>query len=210
MWLMENSYKCSNIVKFLSRVNKKSHISISNGNIMNKYAQFLDEHLRIQKGKNDKNNCFTYNHLYNFLHYIFNSQLQTSCTDDNVSSVNEKPKVNATDRNTSESSFSNEEREHTVLVSRKAEEHDVYLTDNNGREYQLDIFPFTIGRKKGNGLSLSGKETVSGEHAVILHENGSYYIEDKESANGTFLNQSPKNGRRIKKEKLKSGDVIYI
>lgn len=208
--LMENSYRCSNIVKFLNTLNKKSKISVTNGNMMNRYAEFLSDHLRIQKGKSDKNSCFTYNHLYNFLHDVANTRPEAP-----VAAPVQPAEVPADENTKADTAAKNEvpedDGDHTILVSRKVKEKcGVFLKDDNNREYPLDHFPFTIGRKKENDISLSGNRTVSGEHAAILCEDGVYYIEDKDSGNGTFLNEPAESGSRISKEKLRSGDVIYI
>jgi serine phosphatase RsbU (regulator of sigma subunit) len=51
-----------------------------------------------------------------------------------------------------------------------------------------------------------GTNQTSGRHAVILHSNGGYSLEDLDSSNGTFL-----NGKRIsKRTRLRPGDRIEI
>lgn len=208
--LMENDYRCSNIVRFLNILNKKAKISVTNGNMMNRYAEFLSEHLRIQKGKSDKNSCFTYNHLYNFLHDTANIRPEAPAADIVQPAAAPVPEK-AAETAPVKKAVPEDDGDHTILVSRKVKEKcEVYLTDENGRVYPLDHFPFTIGRKKENDLAVTGNRTVSGEHAAILCENGEYCIEDRESGNGTFLNETAASGRRITKEKLRNGDVIYI
>lgn len=46
---------------------------------------------------------------------------------------------------------------------------------------------FSIGKNPDNDFQL-GRETVSRKHAVILWREGSYYIKDLDSANGTYVN----------------------
>ena len=210
--LMENNYKCSNTVKFLSTVNKKSNVSITNGNAMNKYSEFLAEKLILQKGKANKNSCFTYNHLYNFLHDTNNIQpVRNEAVPENIVPNGKAETESFADIRPGRSNNVQDDGEHTILVSQKAKpKAEVYLTDNSGREYPLDHFPFVIGRKKNNDLSLPGSGTVSGEHAAVISEGGEYFIEDRDSANGTFLNSPPDSGQRITKEKLRNGDMIYI
>ncbi len=73
--------------------------------------------------------------------------------------------------------------------------------------YQFDQPVVTIGRLKENDIQLP-LSTVSGYHAQILHESPSYYLVDRGSINGTYL-----NGQRIppaEKKLLTEGDKIRI
>ena len=74
-------------------------------------------------------------------------------------------------------------------------------------QYQIDHFPFTIGRE-GADLTIADDKHVSRKHARITCVDGDYFIEDLDSANGTFLNKtklaahepislSPERGERI-------------
>lgn len=72
------------------------------------------------------------------------------------------------------------------------------------KEVELDKTEITFGRKPGNDIILDNP-TVSGFHGVIRKEGERFFIEDKNSTNGTFL-----NGRPIKKEGLKSKDQIRV
>ena len=47
--------------------------------------------------------------------------------------------------------------------------------------------------------------TVSRKHAVLVHKDDAYYIEDQGSLNGTFLNR-----RRIESGRLENGDELQI
>ena len=47
--------------------------------------------------------------------------------------------------------------------------------------------------------------TVSRKHAVLVHRDEAYYIEDQGSLNGTFLNR-----RRIESGRLENGDELQI
>ena len=47
--------------------------------------------------------------------------------------------------------------------------------------------------------------TVSRNHAVLVEENGKFYVEDQGSLNGTFVNR-----RRIDKAPLANGDELQI
>src|SRR5581483_9937182 len=66
----------------------------------------------------------------------------------------------------------------------------IRVTDQFGAKRTLPLTKpvFTIGRKPENDLQLlSG--SVSRHHAEILYENGAYYIQDKGSKSGTFVNE---------------------
>ena len=54
----------------------------------------------------------------------------------------------------------------------------------------------TIGAGRANDIVLAGDSEVSGEHAVILHRNGTFHLTDRLSTNGTWLNggEVPANG----------------
>jgi len=61
----------------------------------------------------------------------------------------------------------------------------------------------TIGRTNGNDLIISGR-TVSRRHARLWFDNGRWYLEDLQSANGTLI-----NGVRISQpQALNDGDII--
>lgn len=62
----------------------------------------------------------------------------------------------------------------------------------------------SIGRNIDNDISINN-EFVSSSHAVLSYINGRWSVSDKNSTNGTFVNQL-----RIKIKDLEIGDVIYI
>src|ERR687888_2189189 len=63
---------------------------------------------------------------------------------------------------------------------------DIWLTLPDGTEYELHG-NVTIGRDPGNDLTFD-LPTVSREHAAVTFREGRWYIEDRGSFNGTFLN----------------------
>ncbi len=71
------------------------------------------------------------------------------------------------------------------------------------RRYRLDD-GVTIGRADSNAIVLADAR-VSREHARIVGTGEEFAIEDRDSANGTFL-----NGRRIRRAPIAPGDVIAI
>ncbi len=76
--------------------------------------------------------------------------------------------------------------------------------DNLLREVALSGGVVTIGRQPDNLLRIDNP-IVSGHHARIFWENNHYVLEDKESFNGTYLND-----RSVSKAVLSDGDVIVI
>ena len=69
---------------------------------------------------------------------------------------------------------------------------------------ELDKPLVTIGRKRKNDLVIDNLG-VSSYHAQVVQEGGTFFIEDRGSTNGTFLND-----RKIAKLQLKNGDQIAI
>ncbi len=65
----------------------------------------------------------------------------------------------------------------------------------------------TIGRKAFGSKYLTN-EHISRNHAKIIFENGSVYIEDLNSTNGTFINDSQIKPK--KKYKLREADTIKL
>jgi FHA domain-containing protein/zinc ribbon protein len=62
----------------------------------------------------------------------------------------------------------------------------------------------SIGRSPDCDIFLDDV-TVSRKHAVLVHRDDAYYIEDQGSLNGTFLNR-----RRIESDRLENGDELQI
>lgn len=62
----------------------------------------------------------------------------------------------------------------------------------------------TIGRKMDNDVVIDNL-AVSGHHSRVVEENGTYFIEDTGSTNGTFVNEA-----KIQKQRLQPGDQIRV
>ena len=67
-----------------------------------------------------------------------------------------------------------------------------------------DNFSMTIGRNQGNDFVLENR-FISGEHFKLSYTNKQWLIEDLNSTNGTYV-----NGRKVKKQELFNGDLIYV
>jgi serine phosphatase RsbU (regulator of sigma subunit) len=76
---------------------------------------------------------------------------------------------------------------------------------NEGAFIPLDGDKFVLGRNPDCGIVIP-VTSVSREHAQILRVQGRYYIEDKQSRNGTYVNNQPINARTL----LKHNDKIRI
>ncbi len=72
-----------------------------------------------------------------------------------------------------------------------------------GRSYRFHQDVTTIGRINGNDLVIS-ERTVSRRHARLWFSDGRWYLEDLQSANGTFVN----NIRIYQPVVLNDNDVI--
>jgi hypothetical protein len=72
------------------------------------------------------------------------------------------------------------------------------------KNFRLNKPIMTIGRAANNDIVVP-EQTVSSQHATITIENGSFFLNDLNSTNGTFV-----NGTRIDKKILKSGDLIQL
>lgn len=62
----------------------------------------------------------------------------------------------------------------------------------------------TIGRSEGNLIKLTDNY-VSKFHAKIFKQNDTYFIEDLNSSNGTFV-----NGQKVFKSPISNSDIIKI
>ncbi len=66
----------------------------------------------------------------------------------------------------------------------------------------------TIGRDTKNDIVIKDDPLVSRRHALIEKEGQKYYIMDKGSTNGTYLNNNPIP--KCERVKIKYGDVIMV
>ena len=81
----------------------------------------------------------------------------------------------------------------------------VVVEGTDRRKIVLDHFPFTVGRLKDRDLVLTDPR-VSREHAVFMREIDGIYIEDKNSRQGTFVNNEKTTRRKLaRNDKLEFG-----
>ena len=74
----------------------------------------------------------------------------------------------------------------------------------SGETYAVESERLGIGRGPENEVFLDDV-TVSRRHAVLVHRDDGYYIDDEESLNGTYVNR-----RRVESAKLEDGDEVQI
>lgn len=78
------------------------------------------------------------------------------------------------------------DNEATVLVS--SEEKGYLIQKSSGREYSLENGSYVLGSGMQADISIANNSAVSRKHAEIgKDENGSFYVRDLNSTNGTFV-----------------------
>jgi hypothetical protein len=79
------------------------------------------------------------------------------------------------------------------------------IVQHTGQVFALTEDAIRIGRGENNSVVLSDPE-VSAQHAAITKQEGSYYIEDLGSTNGTYVNEQLVTEPQL----LRHGDVIRV
>ena len=88
-------------------------------------------------------------------------------------------------------------RENHKLIGRKGQE---------GNRLVIRSFPFTIGKLESSSDAVLSESTISRIHARIYEQEGDVFLEDLNSTNGTFLNDSRLPA--YQKTPLKEGDLL--
>ncbi|MCR5097382.1 MAG: FHA domain-containing protein [Lachnospiraceae bacterium] len=82
-----------------------------------------------------------------------------------------------------------------------------------GCDLQVDKNPFSIGSRSGGNDAILSSEAVSRYHAKIFRRDGSFYVQDLNSKNGTFVNGEILPYHKAKKLKrmdvISFADVVY-
>lgn len=102
-----------------------------------------------------------------------------------------------------------EEREADLSIVGEIVKEGVHLVVRSGGDMAGEIFApidgqTTIGRHQDSDVFLDDI-TVSRHHAVLLHKEDGYYIQDQGSLNGTYVNRV-----RVETRKLADGDQLQI
>jgi len=72
------------------------------------------------------------------------------------------------------------------------------------KEVSLDKPAFTLGRKPDNDIVLDNP-AVSGHHCKFYESGGTWFVDDLNSTNGTYVNR-----RRVERQLLTDGDELQI
>jgi phosphoserine phosphatase RsbU/P len=78
----------------------------------------------------------------------------------------------------------------------------IYVQGNEQRSIVLNRTPFSVGRKVDKDLVIPDPR-VSRDHAMIVAENGDFYVVDQGSKHGTFV-----NGERVQRQRLQRNDRL--
>ena len=78
----------------------------------------------------------------------------------------------------------------------------IYVQGNEQRSIVLNRTPFSVGRKVDKDLVIPDPR-VSRDHAIIVAENGDFYVVDQGSKHGTFV-----NGEKVQRQKLQRNDRV--
>jgi pSer/pThr/pTyr-binding forkhead associated (FHA) protein len=104
-------------------------------------------------------------------------------------------------------SYTPDEEEDPVLAEIKGEGPALVVRSGGGRageHFLLEQEQTTVGRSPDCDVFLDDV-TVSRRHALVVRRDGRFFIEDRGSLNGTFLNR-----RRIESGPLEDGDEVQI
>jgi sigma-B regulation protein RsbU (phosphoserine phosphatase) len=78
----------------------------------------------------------------------------------------------------------------------------IYVQGNEQRSIVMNRTPFSVGRKVDKDLVIPDPR-VSRDHALIVAENGAFFVVDQGSKHGTYV-----NGERIQRQKLQRNDRV--
>jgi hypothetical protein len=73
-----------------------------------------------------------------------------------------------------------------------------------GQSFAVEGERMSIGRRPDSEVFLDDV-TVSRDHALLIHRNGHWYLDDCGSLNGTYVNRS-----RIESHQLEEGDEVQV
>ncbi len=195
-------------VGFFNEIYTRAKIRSTNNSTLNKYCKIVSDSMLLLKKKSQKEALSYFLKLYsteindNINHQDNKDITMTAVATELLNSIT----ASVSEISSSDGTYELTDSEHTVLLEPKKDL--PYLTDESGNTTELTQFPFSIGRNRGNDLQLN-IPTISGRHAQITLESDTYYINDLNSGNGTFLNKFSDSGR-IRRARLNDGDCIYI
>lgn len=86
------------------------------------------------------------------------------------------------------------------------EPHLIYSGSDFSQDINIHTFPFTIGKLPESSDFIINNSLVSRIHARFYFKDDSYYIEDLNSSNGTYINSTPISPHTM--FEIKDGDFI--
>src|SRR6201998_2766849 len=78
----------------------------------------------------------------------------------------------------------------------------IYVQGNEQRSIVMNRTPFSVGRKVDKDLVIPDPR-VSRDHALIVAENGDFFVVDQGSKHGTYV-----NGERVQRQRLQRNDPV--
>jgi len=78
----------------------------------------------------------------------------------------------------------------------------IFVHGPEQKTLHLDHTPFSVGRKMDKDLVIADPR-VSRDHALLISENGRFFVEDQGSKHGTFV-----NGERVDRKELERNDRL--
>jgi serine phosphatase RsbU (regulator of sigma subunit)/pSer/pThr/pTyr-binding forkhead associated (FHA) protein len=78
----------------------------------------------------------------------------------------------------------------------------IYVQGNEQRSIVMNRTPFSVGRKVDKDLVIPDPR-VSRDHALIVAENGDFFVVDQGSKHGTYV-----NGERVQRQRLQRNDRV--
>ena len=216
-------YICDSIPKCLVNIHKNAkRVIITDGNYLTRYERYLTQYASSDK---KKGNSFSPDSLLHFFNenaasensvipsrpqpdknarrepnYSINNQIAPS--EQRRQPLNTSATIGAAIDDTAFENPANPSYSATVVRSRRDE---IFLTDDFGSRYDINNFPFNIGRSPANDLVIE-QPTVSGKHAVITENEGHFFIKDL-STNGTYIHDED---NKISNAEIFDGDRIIF
>jgi phosphoserine phosphatase RsbU/P len=78
----------------------------------------------------------------------------------------------------------------------------IFVHGGEQQTLHVDHTPFSIGRKMDKDLVIADPR-VSRDHALLISENGAFFVQDQGSKHGTFV-----NGERVERKELERNDRL--
>ena len=119
---------------------------------------------------------------------------QPFITENNISDEKIPENTPSTFMTTPDFPAESEEFGDTILLSRQSGTSTNHRLVYTGTDYvhnvPINSYPFTIGKLKTSADMIINNPLISRIHACIYYENNSFFIEDMNSSNGTFVNDT--------------------